>query len=177
MLSLFCVFFVVFVLFWVLSVSAQNVFINILNEFRENIYSMCIILPLIILHIVETCSACNGTTIVQEASNTSDPVKSDFFLSLSLSLCHSNLLSNPYVCDCHLTWLGQWLKKTRVVSGNPRCQKPAFLKEIPIQDVATPDFTCDGEPIPHSASLFGSIHIFGNDDAYTWNIAERRLPI
>uniref|UniRef100_A0A8C5NC76 Slit homolog 3 protein-like n=1 Tax=Gouania willdenowi TaxID=441366 RepID=A0A8C5NC76_GOUWI len=53
-----------------------------------------------------------------------------------------NLLSNPYVCDCHLSWLGQWLKKTRVVSGNPRCQKPAFLKEIPIQDVATPDFTC-----------------------------------
>uniref|UniRef100_A0A3Q4MSU5 Slit homolog 3 (Drosophila) n=1 Tax=Neolamprologus brichardi TaxID=32507 RepID=A0A3Q4MSU5_NEOBR len=65
----------------------------------------------------------------------------------SFSTLHSlstiNLLSNPYVCDCHLAWLGQWLKKTRVVSGNPRCQKPAFLKEIPIQDVATPDFTCD----------------------------------
>ncbi|XP_037636755.1 slit homolog 3 protein [Sebastes umbrosus] len=60
------------------------------------------------------------------------------------SLSTINLLSNPYVCDCHLSWLGQWLKKTRVVSGNPRCQKPAFLKEIPIQDVATPDFTCDG---------------------------------
>lgn len=65
--------------------------------------------------------------------------------SLPLFYFHSNLLSNPYVCDCHLAWLGQWLKKTRVVSGNPRCQKPAFLKEIPIQDVATPDFTCDGE--------------------------------
>ncbi|CAB1431029.1 unnamed protein product, partial [Pleuronectes platessa] len=60
------------------------------------------------------------------------------------SLSTINLLSNPYVCDCHLSWLGQWLKKTRVVSGNPRCQRPAFLKEIPIQDVANPDFTCDG---------------------------------
>ncbi|XP_051942227.1 slit homolog 3 protein isoform X1 [Hippocampus zosterae] len=60
------------------------------------------------------------------------------------SLSTINLLSNPYVCDCHLAWLGQWLKKTRVVSGNPRCQRPAFLKEIPIQDVANPDFTCDG---------------------------------
>uniref|UniRef100_A0A8C6TXW4 Slit homolog 3 (Drosophila) n=1 Tax=Neogobius melanostomus TaxID=47308 RepID=A0A8C6TXW4_9GOBI len=60
------------------------------------------------------------------------------------SLSTINLLSNPYLCDCHLAWLGLWLKKTRVVSGNPRCQKPAFLKEIPIQDVATPDFTCDG---------------------------------
>uniref|UniRef100_A0A8B9L9Q5 Slit homolog 3 (Drosophila) n=1 Tax=Astyanax mexicanus TaxID=7994 RepID=A0A8B9L9Q5_ASTMX len=60
------------------------------------------------------------------------------------SLSTINLLSNPYVCDCHLAWLGLWLKKTRVVSGNPRCQRPAFLKEIPIQDVAAPDFTCDG---------------------------------
>ncbi|XP_061832767.1 slit homolog 3 protein isoform X2 [Nerophis lumbriciformis] len=60
------------------------------------------------------------------------------------SLSTINLLSNPYVCDCHLAWLGQWLKRTRVVSGNPRCQRPAFLKEIPIQDVAHPDFTCDG---------------------------------
>ncbi|XP_014860989.1 PREDICTED: slit homolog 3 protein isoform X1 [Poecilia mexicana] len=60
------------------------------------------------------------------------------------SLSTINLLSNPYLCDCHLAWLGQWLKKTRVVSGNPRCQRPGFLKEIPIQDVATPDFTCDG---------------------------------
>uniref|UniRef100_A0A3Q2P162 Slit homolog 3 (Drosophila) n=1 Tax=Fundulus heteroclitus TaxID=8078 RepID=A0A3Q2P162_FUNHE len=61
------------------------------------------------------------------------------------SLSTINLLSNPYLCDCHLAWLGQWLKRTRVVSGNPRCQRPGFLKEIPIQDVAAPDFTCDGE--------------------------------
>lgn len=56
------------------------------------------------------------------------------------------------MCDCHLAWLGQWLKKTRVVSGNPRCQKPAFLKEIPIQDVATPDFTCDGTQLYTSST-------------------------
>lgn len=31
------------------------------------------------------------------------------------------------------------------MSGNPRCQKPFFLKEIPIQDVAIQDFTCEGE--------------------------------
>lgn len=74
-----------------------------------------------------------------------------------VSVFHSNLLSNPYVCDCHLAWLGQWLKKTRVVSGNPRCQKPAFLKEIPIQDVATPDFTCDGDP--HAAVIQQNVAI------------------
>lgn len=44
-----------------------------------------------------------------------------------------------------MAWLGRWLRKRRIVSGNPRCQKPFFLKEIPIQDVAIQDFTCDGK--------------------------------
>ncbi|XP_071982122.1 slit homolog 2 protein isoform X1 [Engystomops pustulosus] len=59
------------------------------------------------------------------------------------SLSTLNLLGNPFSCNCHLAWLGNWLRKKRIVTGNPRCQKPYFLKEIPIQDVAIQDFTCD----------------------------------
>ncbi|KAF4790617.1 hypothetical protein TURU_138741 [Turdus rufiventris] len=59
------------------------------------------------------------------------------------SLSTLNLLANPFNCNCHLAWLGDWLRKKRIVTGNPRCQKPYFLKEIPIQDVAIQDFTCD----------------------------------
>ncbi|KAM6221925.1 slit homolog 2 protein isoform 2-T2 [Rhynchocyon petersi] len=59
------------------------------------------------------------------------------------SLSTLNLLSNPFNCNCNLAWLGEWLRKKRIVTGNPRCQKPYFLKEIPIQDVAIQDFTCD----------------------------------
>lgn len=61
-----------------------------------------------------------------------------------VSLSTINLLSNPFNCNCHMAWLGRWLRKRRIVSGNPRCQKPLFLKEIPIQDVAIQDFTCEG---------------------------------
>ncbi|XP_078267957.1 slit homolog 3 protein-like isoform X1 [Rhinoraja longicauda] len=61
------------------------------------------------------------------------------------SLSTINLLANPFNCNCHLAWLGRWLRKRRIVSGNPRCQKPFFLKEIPIQDVAVQDFTCDAD--------------------------------
>lgn len=58
----------------------------------------------------------------------------------------SNLLANPFNCNCHLAWLGDWLRRKRIVTGNPRCQNPYFLKEIPIQDVAVQDFACeDGE--------------------------------
>ncbi|XP_028974028.2 slit homolog 2 protein isoform X11 [Esox lucius] len=59
------------------------------------------------------------------------------------SLSTLNLLANPFNCNCHLTWLGDWLRRKRIVTGNPRCQNPYFLKEIPIQDVAGQDFTCD----------------------------------
>uniref|UniRef100_A0A3B3QIX4 Slit homolog 2 (Drosophila) n=1 Tax=Paramormyrops kingsleyae TaxID=1676925 RepID=A0A3B3QIX4_9TELE len=59
------------------------------------------------------------------------------------SLSTLNLLANPFNCNCHLAWLGDWLRKKRIVTGNPRCQSPYFLKEIPIQDVAIQDFACD----------------------------------
>ncbi|XP_041958708.1 slit homolog 2 protein isoform X2 [Alosa sapidissima] len=59
------------------------------------------------------------------------------------SLSTLNLLANPFSCNCHLAWLGEWLRKKRIVTGNPRCQTPYFLKEIPIQDVAIQDFACE----------------------------------
>uniref|UniRef100_A0A8C5IZE4 Slit guidance ligand 3 n=1 Tax=Junco hyemalis TaxID=40217 RepID=A0A8C5IZE4_JUNHY len=64
--------------------------------------------------------------------------------STLVSLSTINLLANSFNCNCHLAWLGKWLRKKRIVSGNPRCLKPFFLKDIPIQDVDVQDFTCDG---------------------------------
>ncbi|CAF93511.1 unnamed protein product, partial [Tetraodon nigroviridis] len=64
-------------------------------------------------------------------------------LSNAVFVLLSNLLANPFNCNCHLAWLGDWLRRKRIVTGNPRCQNPYFLKEIPIQDVAVQDFACD----------------------------------
>uniref|UniRef100_A0AAQ6IFF3 Slit homolog 2 (Drosophila) n=1 Tax=Anabas testudineus TaxID=64144 RepID=A0AAQ6IFF3_ANATE len=61
------------------------------------------------------------------------------------SLSTLNLLANPFNCNCHLAWLGDWLRRKRIVTGNPRCQSPYFLKEIPIQDVAVQDFACNDQ--------------------------------
>uniref|UniRef100_A0A9J8AHW5 Slit homolog 1b (Drosophila) n=1 Tax=Cyprinus carpio carpio TaxID=630221 RepID=A0A9J8AHW5_CYPCA len=58
-----------------------------------------------------------------------------------------NLLANPFNCDCRLSWLGEWLRSRQIVTGNPRCQNPAFLREIPLQDVAKPDFLCDKDDV------------------------------
>uniref|UniRef100_A0A4W5PLK4 Slit guidance ligand 1 n=1 Tax=Hucho hucho TaxID=62062 RepID=A0A4W5PLK4_9TELE len=65
-----------------------------------------------------------------------------------------NLLANPFNCDCRLAWLGAWLRSRRIVTGNPRCQSPSFLREIPLQDVAAPDFRCeDGAVLEESSCV------------------------
>uniref|UniRef100_A0AAQ5XFC5 Slit homolog 1 protein n=1 Tax=Amphiprion ocellaris TaxID=80972 RepID=A0AAQ5XFC5_AMPOC len=67
-----------------------------------------------------------------------------------------NLLANPFNCDCRLSWFGVWLRSRRIVTGNPRCQGPAFLREIPLQDVAVPDFRCeDGSVLDDSSCVPG----------------------
>ncbi|XP_074484256.1 slit homolog 1 protein-like, partial [Sebastes fasciatus] len=63
-----------------------------------------------------------------------------------------NLLANPFNCDCRLSWFGAWLRSRRIVTGNPRCQGPAFLREIPLQDVAVPDFRCEDGSVVEDGS-------------------------
>lgn len=67
-----------------------------------------------------------------------------------------NLLANPFNCNCQLAWLGDWLRKRKIVTGNPRCQNPDFLRQIPLQDVAFPDFRCEeGNSCPATTTLGG----------------------
>ncbi|XP_071038445.1 protein slit isoform X1 [Parasteatoda tepidariorum] len=54
-----------------------------------------------------------------------------------------NLLANPLKCTCRLRWLSDWLKRSNIVNGNPRCQAPMSLKDIPIKDVEKKEFECD----------------------------------
>nr|XP_057938540.1 slit homolog 1 protein-like [Doryrhamphus excisus] len=63
-----------------------------------------------------------------------------------------NLLANPFNCDCRLSWFGAWLRSRRIVTGNPRCHGPAFLREIPLQDVAVLDFRCEDGSVLEDSS-------------------------
>ncbi|XP_074640928.1 slit homolog 2 protein-like [Tubulanus polymorphus] len=54
-----------------------------------------------------------------------------------------NLLANPMNCNCHLGWMSEWLKTGSIVTGNPRCAAPQFLRDIHIQDLKMQDFTCE----------------------------------
>lgn len=81
---------------------------------------------------------------MKETGFNSDSIYSDLqFHLIFFCSCGRNLLANSFNCDCRLAWLGDWLRTRKIVTGNPRCQRPAFLKEIPLQDVALPDFRCE----------------------------------
>lgn len=89
----------------------------------------------------------------------------------------SNLLANSFNCNCHLAWLGKWLRKKRIVSGNPRCLKPFFLKDIPIQDVDAQDFTCEGKKIQFNLSFMVMLTLCQGLPAYQTIIHGERFRL
>ena len=53
-----------------------------------------------------------------------------------------NLASNPFNCNCHLSWFSDWLRKRGLSGAAPRCVAPAKLRDIPIKDIPHHDFKC-----------------------------------
>ncbi|UYV78698.1 SLIT1 [Cordylochernes scorpioides] len=54
-----------------------------------------------------------------------------------------NVVSNPLSCNCHSRGFSEWLQRTSVVTGNPRCHSPSRLKDVPLQDVEPGDLICE----------------------------------
>jgi hypothetical protein len=56
------------------------------------------------------------------------------------------LLNNPLDCSCPLRWLSTFFAaNTQLLAGNPLCNSPLNLKQIPVQDVLGNDFACPAE--------------------------------
>ncbi|KAF4517658.1 hypothetical protein B566_EDAN002890 [Ephemera danica] len=59
------------------------------------------------------------------------------------SLQTLNLMSNPFNCNCHLAWLGEWLRRKDLASGSPRCAAPPRLRCLG-DDYCPPKCSCAG---------------------------------
>ncbi|GFG30556.1 hypothetical protein Cfor_10839, partial [Coptotermes formosanus] len=69
------------------------------------------------------------------------PGSFDFLTSL-----HSlNLLSNPFICNCHLAWFSEWLQKRDLSGGSPRCHSPPRVKDVPIHELPRHEFKCTSD--------------------------------
>lgn len=62
-------------------------------------------------------------------------------LCLSLSRLHSNNLH----CDCHLSWLSDWLRARRGMAPFTQCMAPAHMRGLNVPEVQKKDFVCNGE--------------------------------
>ncbi|XP_025093491.1 protein slit-like isoform X1 [Pomacea canaliculata] len=54
-----------------------------------------------------------------------------------------NLMVNPFNCNCHLSWLAEWLSQRNIITGTPTCTAPGNLKNKPIQELNANDFVCE----------------------------------
>ncbi|BES89823.1 Slit protein [Nesidiocoris tenuis] len=64
----------------------------------------------------------------------------------SLTFLHTlNLLQNPFVCNCHLGWFSEWVRRKELLAGSPRCAHPPRLKDVPIHEIPQHEFKCTND--------------------------------
>ncbi|KAG8325800.1 Slit 2 protein [Homalodisca vitripennis] len=53
-----------------------------------------------------------------------------------------NLMSNPFICNCHLAWFAEWVRKRELIAGSPRCAAPTRVKDVAIHELPPHEFKC-----------------------------------
>ncbi|KAG7256656.1 hypothetical protein CRUP_000835 [Coryphaenoides rupestris] len=53
---------------------------------------------------------------------------------------HSNTLN----CDCHLSWLAQWLRQRPTIGLFTQCTAPVALRGLNVAEIQKHEFTCSG---------------------------------
>lgn len=58
-----------------------------------------------------------------------------------------NLLSNPFMCNCHLAWFAEWLRSHELTAGGPKCAGPPRVKDSPIHELPHHEFQCTSNTV------------------------------
>ena len=51
-------------------------------------------------------------------------------------------MANPFICNCRLTWLREWLKNSNLATGNPKCSSPDDLRDRSVANTNDLEFVC-----------------------------------
>lgn len=65
------------------------------------------------------------------------------FLLISFS---SHLAQNPFICDCNLKWLADYLRSNPIETSGARCASPRRLANKRIGQIKSKKFRCSGRP-------------------------------
>lgn len=61
-----------------------------------------------------------------------------------LSVCPRHLAQNPFICDCHLKWLADYLHVNPIETSGARCASPRRLANKRIGQIKSKKFRCSG---------------------------------
>lgn len=80
-------------------------------------------------------------------------------------LSFSHLAQNPFVCDCGLKWLADFLRSNPIETSGARCSSPRRLANKRISQIKSKKFRCSGTIHKHTVQLFTNnylqnIHFF-----------------
>lgn len=59
----------------------------------------------------------------------------------------SHLAQNPFVCDCHLRWLADYLQDNPIETSGARCSSPRRLANKRISQIKSKKFRCSGNQV------------------------------
>lgn len=63
---------------------------------------------------------------------------------LTSSLSFSHLAQNPFICDCNLKWLADYLRSNPIETSGARCASPRRLANKRIGQIKSKKFRCSG---------------------------------
>eukprot|EP00061_Rhincodon_typus_P015371 g43003.t1 len=81
---------------------------------------------------------------VNSVSLSTDAVGPAEFLQRSLRLfqIQGHLAQNPFICDCHLKWLADYLRSNPIETSGARCASPRRLANKRIGQIKSKKFRC-----------------------------------
>lgn len=62
------------------------------------------------------------------------------------------LSENALRCDCHLSWLARWLRRSPRLALYTRCASPPHLQDLSVADLHDNEFSCAGQCRGYSMS-------------------------
>lgn len=64
-----------------------------------------------------------------------------------------HLAQNPFICDCHLKWLADYLHTNPIETSGARCTSPRRLANKRIGQIKSKKFRCSGNFLSSAATF------------------------